>query len=96
MGYRGGHALADEDTGHERADQRIGDAGEVGDALGDGVPGDTEAAGQLVAELGLVEVAGGLGVPIQPGCVQRSPAAVVGLDGVGDQHVRVQQRIAVA
>jgi hypothetical protein len=78
----------------ERLDQRPRDALEVGVAVGDRTEGDVEAAAEFGTELGLVEVAGGLGVQVQMPGIQRPPAAVIGRVGeVGDQHVGVQQRI---
>jgi len=80
----------------ERADDRLGDTGQVGGAVDHGVPGDAEPAGELVAQLGLVQVAGGLGVPVQPRRVQRPPAAVIGLHSVPDHDMSVQEGITVA
>ena len=55
-----------------------------------------EAAAQLVAQMGLVDVAGGLGVVIDRRVVEPGPAAVRPLGRVGDQDVGVELGIAVA
>ena len=74
----------------------VGEALDLGDPLADLLPLDAEAAGQLVAKLGLVEVAGGLGVLVDRRVVEAGPAAVRTLGRVGDEDVRVELRIAVA
>ena len=49
-----------------------------------------EALGQLVAQLGLVEVAGGLRVAIDRRVVEAGPAAIRPLGRVGHQDVGVE------
>ena len=68
---------------------------EVGVAVGDRVAPDAEPAGELVAQVGLVEV------PAVLACAYsrressvRQIAVVDGAGEVGDQHVGVQQRVA--
>ena len=56
----------------------------------------TPRLGQLVAKLGLVEVAGGLGVVVDRRVVEAGPAAVGSLGRVGDQDVGVELGVAVA
>jgi hypothetical protein len=80
-------------VGGERLDHGAGDAIQVGVTSGGRLPGDPEGPGQLVAERGLVQVAGGLGMPVQRAAVQGRPAPVRALGEVGDQDVGVQQRI---
>ena len=78
----------------EGLDQLPVDAPDVGMAVDDRLPGDAEPAGELLAEVGLVEDAGSLGVREQLPRVERAPDPVVaGAGEVGDQHVGVQQRI---
>jgi hypothetical protein len=71
-------------------------AGDVRGSVLDGVPADVEAFGQLGAQDRLVEVTGGLGVPVEQLPVQRRPSTVVGAGRVGDDDVGVEQRIAGA
>ena len=52
--------------------------------------------GQLVAQVGLVDVAGGLGVVVDRRVVEPGPAAVRSLGRVGDQDVGVELGIAGA
>lgn len=54
----------------------VGEALDLGDALADLLPLDAEAAAQLVAKLGLVEVAGSLGMMVDRRVVEAGPAAV--------------------
>jgi hypothetical protein len=54
---------------------------------------DPERAGQPVAKLGLVEVAGGLGVPVDGTAVDRTEPALLVLGHVGHKHVGVKGRI---
>ena len=60
------------------------------------LPLDAEAAGQLVAQVGLVDVAGGLGVVVDRRVVEAGPAAVRSLGRVGDEDVGVELGVAVA
>ena len=67
---------------------------DVGVAVADLLPRDTQPGRELVAEVGLVEDAGGLGVRVQHPRVERPPDLIVsGAGEVGDQDVGVQQRI---
>ncbi len=68
---------------------------DLGDAVGDLLPADAEAAGQLVAQVGLVDVAGRFGVFVDRRVVEPGPAAL-GEGGVGDQDVGVELRVAGA
>ena len=43
-------------AGRELPQHRLGDAGDIGDAVPDRAPLDAEAAGQLLAQVRLVEV----------------------------------------
>jgi hypothetical protein len=79
----------------EAVDQRPRGPGDVGVAVDHRLPGDPEPAGELMAEVGLVEHPGGLGVQEDPPRLQRPPHAIVRrADEVRDEHVGVQQRIA--
>ncbi len=69
-------------------------AGDLGLAvLADRGPGQAEGAGQLVAQRGLVERAGGLLVRVDLMAVQGAPAPVAAADLVQHQGVGVQLRI---
>ena len=72
------------------------DADDLGGAFVDGSPVDAEAAGELVAEVGLVEVAGGAGLPQQRLAVERPPLPVLAVREIRDEHVGVQLRVAGA
>ena len=78
----------------EQADQRFGDADDLGCAFADGFPVDAEPAGELVTQMRLVEVAAGLGLPIQRAAVERAPLAVVATGQVRDQDMGVELRVA--
>src|SRR4051794_39227468 len=69
---------------------------DLGDAVGDLLPADAEPAGQLIAEVGLIDVAGGLRVVIDRRVVEPGPAAVRTAGRVGDEDVRVELGIARA
>ena len=70
------------------------DAVELGHPLDRLRPLEPEPPRELVAELRLVEVAGGEPVGLQDRlAVERPPLAVVGAGHVGDDHVRVQVRV---
>ena len=58
---------------------------DVGDAVVDRLPLDAEPPGQLVAQVGLVDVAGGLRVLVDRRVVEPRPAAVRPLGRVGDR-----------
>jgi hypothetical protein len=64
------------------------------DPVLDFLPADPEPAGQLVAEVRLVEVAGGLRVVVDRGVMEPGPAAVRATGGVGDQDVGVELGVA--
>ena len=59
-------------------------------------PLDTERSSQRPTEMCLVEVAGGLGLGVDPPSVECAPPPVARLGHVGDQHVGVEQGIAGA
>jgi len=71
------------------------EAPDLGDAVLDLVPADAETAGQLVAKMGLVDVAGGFGVVVDRRVVEPGPAAL-GKGGVGDEDMGVELRVAGA
>jgi hypothetical protein len=83
-------------AGGEGPQVLVGEARDLGDALAGRLPLDPEAAGQLMAKVGLVDVGGGLGVVVDRRVVEAGPAPVRSLRRVGDQDVGVQLRIAVA
>lgn len=74
----------------------IGKARDLGYALAGPLPLDPEAAGQLVAKVGLIDVAGGCGVVIDRRVVEAGPAAVRPLGAVGDEYMRVELGVAVS
>lgn len=74
----------------------VGEARDLGDAFAGRLPFDAQAATELVAKMGLVDVGGGLGVVVDRRVVEARPAAVRSLRRVSDQDVGVQLRIAVA
>ena len=80
-------------SGREQRAQLGRDPGDLGGAFVDRTPGDAETGGELVTELGLVEVAGGAGLPQQRTAMQRPPHAVVAAGQVRDEHVGVELRI---
>src|SRR5439155_11934424 len=71
-----------------------GDPSYIGDAVADRSPLQAEVAGEGVAEMGLVEVTGGLGLDIQGAAVERRPASVWPEGEIGHQDVGVQVGIA--
>ena len=84
-------------AGGEGVDEWAGDAGDVGEAVLDRVPLDAEAAGELVAQLGVVEVPDGAAPLVERPAVEGGPAVVLGgVDEVGDHDVGVQVRVEVA
>ncbi|HEX4489907.1 MAG TPA: hypothetical protein VH914_01770 [Acidimicrobiia bacterium] len=102
-GTRGPAAFAGEfgdDRGapfREQTPQRFGDAGELADTAADRTPIGTEPLGELVPELCLVEVTGGLGVGEDPAAIERPPDTVIRCRGaVRHDHMRVQERVAFA
>ncbi len=78
----------------ELVDDRLGDAGDIRHAVDDGSPLDAEAAGEEVAEVGLVEVAAGGGVVEERPGVEGAPGVGDGVGEVGDDDVGVQERVA--
>ncbi|MFN8160586.1 MAG: hypothetical protein U0R52_06010 [Solirubrobacterales bacterium] len=85
----------------EVLDHRPGDPLDVGVAVSGRAPIDPELAGQLGPQLGLEDVAGGLGVPIDRRAALRrgqgEPAPVALCPGqVGNQDVGVEGRVAGA
>ena len=56
-------------------------------------PVDTQRGGELVAELGLVEVADGLGPVVQRPRIERCPPVVGPMNQVRDHHVSVEMRV---
>ena len=80
-------------SGREQRAQLGRDADDLGGAFVDRAPGDAETGGELVAELGLVEVAGGAGLPEERTAMQRAPQAVVATGQVRDEHMGVELRI---
>ncbi len=82
-------------AGRELPEHRSGDAGDVGDAVADRPPLDTETAGQLPAQVGFVEVPDRRQPRVQRPGVQRGPPVVARRVGeVGDHDMGVQMRIA--
>ena len=90
------HVLLDLQPASRELAQHPGrDALDFGHALDRVAPVDAEPGGELVAEVGLVEVAAGEPVGLQERlAVECAPLAVGGGAGhVGDDHVRVQLRV---
>jgi hypothetical protein len=83
-------------TPAEGADHLRGDALQLRGPLHHRGPAHPEATAQLGAQLGLVQVAGRLGVAVDEAAVQRPPPTLGVTNEVGDEHVVVQQRIAGA
>jgi hypothetical protein len=74
----------------------VGEALDLRDSLADLLPLDPEALGQLVAQVGLVDVGGGRGVVIDCRVVEPRPFSVGALSRVGYQDVGMELGIAVA
>jgi len=74
----------------------VGEARDLGDAFAGRLPLDAHAAGQLMAKVGLVDVAGGFGVFVDRGVVKARPAAVWTEGRVGDQDMGMELRVAGA
>ena len=83
-------------AGGEGAQVLVGEAGDLGDPLAGLLPLDAEAGAQLVAQVGLVDVAGGGRVLVDRRVVEAGPAAVRPLGRVGDQDVGVELGVAVS
>lgn len=76
----------------ELLDHRTGKPDDVGHPVADRLPVDPEPAGQLRPQHGLVEVGGGLRLPVHQPAIQRPPPAAR-VHEVGDQNMGVQQRV---
>src|SRR5665811_53364 len=74
---------------------RVVKAADLGDAVADFPPARTDALSQLLAELGLEDVARRLGVFVDRRVVEAGPLAVRPLGGVGDEGVDVNLGIAI-
>ena len=80
--------------GRELPQHRPRNAGDVGDAVAYRPPLDTEALGELPAQVGFVEVPDGGQPGVQRPAVQRRPPAVTrGVGEVGDHDMGVQVRV---
>ena len=78
----------------ERAQRRLGDAGDLRHPVHRLAPLHPERAGQLEAQLRLVQIAGSEPVALQQRlAVERAPDAVGAARHVRDDHVRMQMRI---
>lgn len=66
------------------------EAGDIREPVARLGPIDAEATGQLVAQVRLVDVAGGFGVVVERRVVEPGPATVGSLGRVGDQDVGVE------
>ena len=77
----------------EQPSQRPRHSGDLRGAPGHVVPAHPEPLGELPTQHGLVQVPGGLAVPVQRLGVQGRPPAVHPLDQVGQHHVGVQLRV---
>ena len=94
VGRGGGEDLRP--PGREGAEMVGVEALDLGDAVGDLLPADAEPAGQLMAKVRLVDVAGGLRVVVDRRVVEPGPAAVRPAGRVGDEDVGVELRVAGA
>jgi len=77
----------------ERGEQVGGEAGDLGDALDRGGPGDPETLGELPAQHRVVEVRGGQGVAVDGLGVDGGPLPVRAVEQVRDDEVGVQLRV---
>ncbi len=80
----------------ELVDRGARDALDLGGTVSDRRPLDPESAGELFSELGLIEVAGRLGVAVEEASVERAPLTVVAVNQVRHQCVGMKKRIAGA
>ena len=80
----------------ELAQVGVGEALDLGDAVSDRLPLHAEPLAQLMAEVCLIDVAGGLGVVEDRRVVEAGPAPVGALGRVGDQDMGVELGIAGA
>ena len=78
----------------ELAQVGVGEALDLGDAVADRLPLHAEPLAQLMAEVCLIDVAGGLGVVEDRRVVEAGPAPVRSLGRVGDQDVGVELGVA--
>src|SRR4051794_5091039 len=74
----------------------VGEAIDLSDASANWLPLDAEPLAHLMAQVGLVDVAGGLGVVVDRRVVEPGPAAVRPLGRVGDQDMGVELGISGA
>jgi hypothetical protein len=74
----------------------IREARDLGNPIADLFPLDAEATGKLMAQMGLVDVSGRLGVLVDAGVIEAGPAPVRSSGRVGDQDVGVELWIAVS
>jgi len=99
LARRGALAGGGEDlgaAGGEGAQLLRAEALDLGDPVADLLPAHPEPAGQLVAQVGLVDVAGGLRVFVERRVVEAGPAAVGSDRRVGDQDMGVELEVAGA
>lgn len=69
------------------------DAGDIGVALLDLLEERPDRPRQLVAQDGLVDKAGGAGLPVDRSSVERRPSTVRPFCDIGDKHVGVERRV---
>ncbi len=79
----------------EQVDQVLIDPVDIRQAVMDRCPSDAETGGELVTELGGIDVAAGLRVVVQRGGVDRPPDAIGGAHRVRHKDMGVQQRVTV-
>jgi hypothetical protein len=92
-----GHAVEDlAPPLREVLDDLPRDAVDVGDAVLDRLPGQAQSLRELLPQHGLIEEAGGAGLPVEVAAIQRRPAPVRSSREVPRDDVRVQQRVAGA
>jgi hypothetical protein len=93
----GGHELGDLlVAGGEVGEHRGRDAGDLARAVSERPPADAEGSGELGAQDGLGDGAGGLGRLVDGAHVRGRVAPVRAAHGVGHDHVGVQVRVAGA
>ncbi len=80
-------------VGSRTTEHRSRDPVDVGEPVDDRAPGDAEPGGELGAEVGFVEVSGGLGLEVEVPGVERTPPAIGAAGRVGDQDVGVEVRV---
>ncbi len=72
------------------------DTGDLGDAVHRWLPGDSESAGELGSQPGVIQPRQAPLVHLQRACVQCQPSSVGGADPVGDHRMGVQLGIEFA